>query len=400
MFYGWFVAAAAFLTLMVTVGIPFYGMPFYYDHFIREFGWSRAATTGGIAFATLLVQPIGGLLVHRFRPSRLILTGSVLLCVSIAAFGMGSGSLYLYYLAWCGFIAGYVTAGPIPHQVILSQWFRKRRGLVMGLAYLGLGLGGAISQKFVALPLMNAFGWRTALIVTGAICLAAAPLALFVMRDRPADKGLLPDGEANEPTGVRYESRSFGYMLRQRSFWLLAFGSACSIGAIGSINQHMKLLFQDAGLTASTVADTTFIILVSSLAGRVIMGWLADVVAKKYVMIAAYLFVAVPVPLLFIIDRPGMPELFAAVFGFGLGADYMLIPLMAAHLFGPNSLARAMGIILPADSVAQTCFPYLLGVLYDQQQNYHFGLVIVIALAFSGALAIAMLPGESDECAR
>jgi len=270
----------------------------------------------------------------------------------------------------------------------------------MGLAYLGLGLGGAISQKFVALPLMNAFGWRTALIVTGAICLAAAPLALFVMRDRPADKGLLPDGEASESTGVRQESHSFGYMLRKRSFWLLAFGSACSIGAIGSINQHMKLLFQDAGLAASTVADTTFIILMSSLAGRVIMGWLADVVAKKYVMIAAYLFVAVPVPLLFIIDRPGMPELFAAVFGFGLGADYMLIPLMAAHLFGPNSLARAMGIILPADSVAQTCFPYLLGVLYDQQQNYHLGLVIVIALAFSGALAIAMLPGESDECAR
>lgn len=395
MFYGWWIGAAAFFTLMLTVGIPFYGMPFFYDYFIREFGWSRAAATSGIAFATLLIQPVGGLLIHRFRPSRLIVFGSVMLALSLALFGMGTGSLVVYYVAWCLFMAGYVSAGPIPHQVILSQWFRKRRGFVMGMAYLGLGLGGAISQKFIALPLIDRYGWRTALVMVGALCLFVVPLARFVMRDRPSDKGLWPDGSAAAPQEFHDSPHSFRTLIRQRSFWLLAFGSFCSIGAIGSINQHMKLLFQDAGLNASEVADSTFYILISSLIGRVVMGWLADLVPKKYVMIAAYLLVALPIPLLYVIDRPGAPALFAVIFGFGLGADYMLIPLMAAHLFGPNSLARAMGVILPADSIGQTCFPFLLGLLYDTQGDYQSGLAVITSLALAGAVAIAMLPGSS-----
>ncbi|MEO7651987.1 MAG: MFS transporter, partial [Bryobacteraceae bacterium] len=296
MFYGWFVATAAFFTLLVTVGIPFYGMPFFYDYFIKEFGWSRAATTGGIAIATIIIQPLGGLLVHRFSPRKLILFGAVMLCIALAGFGSGSGSLVLYYLTWCALMTGYVYSGPIPHQVLLTQWFRKKRGLVMGLAYLGLGLGGAISQKFVALPLIHAFGWRTALMAMGAAALIVIPIMLLVVRDRPSDKGLWPDGASGPPPDFLQEPHPFSYLLRQRSFWLLTFGSFCSIGAIGSINQHMKLLFQDAGLSASTVADTTFYILMSSLAGRVIMGWLADLINKKYVMIAAYLFVALPIP--------------------------------------------------------------------------------------------------------
>jgi MFS family permease len=377
------------------VGVPFYGLPFFYDHFIAEFGWSRAQTTSGIAIATVLIQPLGGLMVHRFSPRKLIMAGAASLLVAFAVFGMGTGSLLLYYTAWCIFMAGYVFSGPLPHQVILTQWFRRNRGLAIGLAYLGMGVGGAISQKYVALPLIEHFGWRTALVLIGASTLVLVPVLVWVVRDRPSDKGLYPDGDPTPPPDAAAQSQTFSQLLRQRPFWLLAFGSFCSIGAIGSINQHMKLLFRDAGLAASTVADTTFWILASSLAGRVVMGWLADRLSKKWVMVAAYLFVAAPIPLLFMVARPGAPLLFAIVFGFGLGADFMLIPLMAAQVFGTNSLARAMGVILPADSIAQTCFPFLLGVLRDRSGNYESGLVVLISLALVGAFAISLLPGEA-----
>ena len=112
-------------------------------------------------------------------------------------------------------------------------------------------------------------------------------------------------------------------------------------------------------------------------------------------MLAAYLLLAIPLPLLFVIQRPGVPFLFAISFGFGLGACYMLIPLMAAQLFGPNSLARVMGIVLPTDSIGQTGFPFLLGILRDRSGSYALGLAVVIALAFAGALAVALLPSSA-----
>jgi nitrate/nitrite transporter NarK len=392
MFYGWYVAASIFLTLLVTVGVPFYGMPFFYDHFIQEFGWTRAQTTSGIALATVLIQPLGGLLVHRFSPRKLIAFGAAMLLASLALFSMQTGSLLLYYAAWCVFMVGYLYAGPVPNQVILTHWFRRKRGLVIGLAYLGLGVGGAISQKFVALPLIERFGWRTALVLIGLSMLLLAPVLLWVIRDRPEARGLYADGDKAPAPDSVIPARTFGELIRRPAFWLLAFGSFCSIGAIGSINQHMKLLFQDARLSASAVADTTFWILTASLVGRVVMGWLADRISKKTVMVASYLFVAASIPLLFIVDRPGVAPAFALLFGFGLGADYMMIPLMAAQLFGPNSLARAMGIILPVGSIGQTCCPFLLGVLRDHQRNYNAGLAVVIAVALVGAVSIMFLP--------
>src|SRR5271155_5685340 len=114
-FYGWFVSFAAFVTLLITVGVPFYGMPFFYDYFIKEFGWSRAQTTSGIALATILVQPLGGLMVHRYSARKLIIFGAFLLLLAMCGFAVGTGSLLLYYAAWCVFMGGYVFAGPIPH---------------------------------------------------------------------------------------------------------------------------------------------------------------------------------------------------------------------------------------------------------------------------------------------
>ena len=100
-----------------------------------------------------------------------------------------------------------------------------------------------------------------------------------------------------------------------------------------------------------------------SIAGRLLMGWLADRVPRKYVMLLIYLLVAAAIPLLLIGSAgPGpMMYVFAVVFGLGLGGEYMIIPLMAGELFGVRVLGRVMGIVLTADGVAEATAPFLVG---------------------------------------
>jgi MFS family permease len=390
-YYGWWIAIIAFITLLVTVGIPFYGLPFFYDYFQHDFGWSRAQVTSGIGVATLLALPMGGLIIPRYPPKHLLLAGILLLSISMAGFATMHGSAVLYFLIWIVFMTGYLCAGPIPHQVLISNWFVKKRGTAMALAYLGLGVGGAISQKYVALPLIRSLGWRGALFAIGASLLLLIPLVLSGVRNTPENMNLLPYG-GNE--SGRSPPLGLAPILHAAPFWLLAFGSFASIGSIGSVNQHMKLLFLDAGLQAERAADTTFVMLMSSLVGRAVMGWLADWIPKKYVMVWAYLLIALPLPLLFFVGRSGVALVFGGVFGFGLGADYMLIPLMAADLFGTGSLARVMGILLPADSIAQTVCPLLVGLLFAQSGNYGLAVIFLSVLAAAGAAAICFLPGR------
>src|SRR5262249_32378683 len=211
-----------------------------------------------------------------------------------------------------------------------------------------------------------------------------------------------PDGDSSPPAEAALPSHTFGELLRSGSFWLLLIGSFCAIGAVGAINFHMKFVFLDQGFEKGPVADAAWrtasvLILWSSVAGRLLIGSLADRFSKKVVMTATFLLVAVTIPNLLLV-RPGRDELlyvFAVLFGFGLGADYMLIPLMAADRFGVNSLSRAMAIILPVNTIGQTWLPYLVSVLRESFGSYRFAMGIVLAIAAAGAVSIAVLPRKS-----
>ncbi len=387
-FYGWWVTVAAICTFGIAVGIPYYNMPFFYDYYEKAapqggFGWSRDQITLGFPLAALFTLWVGPLLVHRFSPRKLILIGTGATAAAFIGFSRMSGEITLYYVFWFIYTVGYIFSGPIPHQVIISQWFRKKRGRAMGT-----------------------LGFRGALAVMGGLMFLAWPLALFIIKDRPADKGLHPDNDP-QPLAVPVAApQSMGSMLSKPAFWLLVVGSFCSIGSIGAINQHMKLVFKDHGFVDQAILNSTWrtasiLILWSSIAGRLLVGWMADRFPKKYVMTGTYALVAATIPLLLLV-KPVQTEylyFFAILFGFGMGADYMLIPLMAAEQFGVNTLARAMAIILPTDTIGQTWFPYFVSLLRKYFGDYEHALMSVFAMAVVGAAAIAMLPkyGRQDE---
>ncbi len=383
------VAATGFLSLFSLVGLSFYGLPFFYDFMVTEFGWSRTTVTSGNAFGKIVVGPLFGFLagwiIDRFGPRRLMMAG--ILMGGLALVGLSQVSaLWMFYFFYLFNALGYVCGGPLPNQVLLSRWFDKARGKAMGFAYLGIGIGGAVVPQ-LARWLAGWLGWHAALASLGLLMIAIAlPLVWFV-KDAP-------EGYARQNVEA---APPIGEILKSRAFYLLAIGSMCSIGAVGGTNQHLKLFLSlDQGHSQAQAANVISLVLTSSIIGRLLMGWLADRFPKKYVMILIYAMVSAAIPLLYFASAPGMIYVFAIVFGIAFGGDYMIIPLMAAELFGLKVMGRVMGIILTADGLAEALSPMLVGYLRDQSGNYVNGFASLIVLAVIGAIAIAMLPRKTS----
>jgi MFS family permease len=396
LFFGWWIVVSSVVTFGIAVGIPYYNLPFFYDYFQKTFGWRLDQITFGFPLAALATIWVGPVLIPRYSPRRLILIGTALTAVALCGMGLMLGSVYLYYALYFVYTVGYLFSGPIPHQILVSYWFQKKRGMAMGIVYVGVGLFGAVGARIVR-PLTESYGFHTALIILGLMMFATWPLAGLVMRDKPSEKGLFPDGLLEPTADLKREAQSFSALLKQWPFWLLLIGSIASIGSIGAINFHMKFVFRDAGFADQQILNSVwstaqFWILISSIVGRLSIGYFADVFPKKWVMTATYFIVSATIPLLLMVSPNTGPLVFAIVFGFAMGADYMLIPLMAAEQFGVNSLARAMAIILPANTIGQTWFPQFVSILREHYGSYGTAMAYVFTLSILGAVAIAILP--------
>ncbi len=376
---------AAFFALFCVVGLALWGLPFYYDFMVQQFGWTRAQVTSGNALSKFVIGPLFGFLagwmVDRFGPRRLMISG--VLMAAGAVIGLGSVStLPWFYVFYMLNALGYVCGGPLPSQVAVSQWFVKSRGKAMGLAYLGIGFGGAASP-WISHFLVMRFGWQPALQVTGILIVVLALPFTILMKEAPqVDLSQRPD--------TKIEVRK---AFRTLSMALLTVGSMCSIAAVSGTQQNLKLFLSlDRHYSQSSAAGILSLVLGFSIIGRVLMGWLADRFSKRYVMLAIYLLVAGAIPFLFLGRSAMTIAMAAAIFGIGLGGDYMIIPLMTAEIFGVQILGRLMGVLLAAGGIADALSPWWIGHLRDSSGSYRSGCVMLVGMALLGAVAVIALP--------
>jgi MFS family permease len=379
--------ATAFVVLFCIVGVALWGLPFYYDFMVQQFGWTRAQVTSGNALSKLIVGPIFGFLagwvVDRFGPRRLMMIG--ILMAGVALVGLGSiSSLGMFYFFYFFNALGYVCGGPLPNQVLLTQRFDRSRGKAMGFAYLGIGIGGAI-VPWISHVLVQHFGWQTALQILGlTIVVVSLPLA-WLVKETP--RATTTNGSVSVPSPKP--------AFKQLSFYLLTLGSMCSVAAISGTQQNLKLLLSlDRHFTQRDAASILSMVLAFSIAGRLLMGWLADRFSKKHVMLLTFLLVAAGIPLLFFGTSRAILYVSAAIFGVGLGGDYMIIPLITAEIFGIEILGRLMGVILTAGGIAEAAAPWLMGHLRDATGSYRESCVVLVVVALLGGVAVLGLPGR------
>ena len=410
-FYGWWIVLAAFLNLFFAVGIIFYGFPVFYPALSDSLGFTRAQLTQGFLLGFLIAGlPFGlvaGTVIDRLGARWVILAGVGLIGISLILMGSMT-KLWHYELLCITEVLGYVLAGPIGNQVLVARWFQARRGRAMGYVYLGLGLGGVVSPLLTNFLIRN-FGWRHALESVGSLVMTVLiPVGIFVTRSVPADKGLSVDGATDEHGSAaiaEYGNSSLRPIdvqsaVRTANFWLILAGSTVVIGAIGAVIQHFILFLKDEGYSASMASRFFTALLVASLGGRVLVGYLADRLRKKDVMALFYGILSVSVLLLNFAHYPAVIWAFVAVFGFSMGADYMLIPLVAAECFGTASLGKLLALIIMGYSLGQWGAPWIAGRIFDARNSYELAWnIIAVAGLLGGAAIFAVSPNPDRSSA-
>jgi len=396
-FYGWWIVVTAFLNLFFIVGIIFYGFPLFYPSFVESLGFTRAQITQGFFLGFLIIGlPLGflaGALIDRIGAQFVILSGIGLVAASL--FLMGSMTRFWQYELLCVMeVLGYVLAGPLANQVLIARWFRERRGQAMGYAYLGLGLGGVAAPLLIT-ALTRTIGWRHALESVGALIgIVLVPVGIWVTRSSPEEMGLHSDGVADSESkseksqAAAPSSAVVSQAVHSANFWLILVGSTLVIGAIGAVIQHFILFLTDVGYTPTAASRFSTALLSSSLGGRVLVGYVADRRRKSSIMALFYLLIGASVFLLAWPHSPAVLWTFAIVFGFSMGADYMLIPLVTAECFGTASLGKLLALIIMGYTLGQWGAPWMAGRIFDARHSYDLAWKFMAIAGVVGAAAI------------
>ena len=392
-FYGWWIVLAAFLNLFFAVGLVFYGLPVFYTSLVDSLHFTRSQVAQGLFLGFVIVAPAFGFmgaLIDRIGARRVLRVGILLVALPLILMG-GMTRLWEYYFLCVMEVVGYVLAGPISNQVLVANWFQAKRGRAMGYAYLGLGLGG-VAAPVLAAYLVGGVGWRRAFVIIGVIIgVVLYPVAQWVTRSAPSDMGLIADGvEAHRTPDAA--GQGFSFPLRAAvgtaNFWLILAGSTLTIGAIGTVIQQFVLFLRDVGYTTLQASHVSSGLLMAGLVGRVAVGHLVDRYDKKNVMALFYLLLALAIPLLFVARQPAALWAFALIFGFAMGADYLLIPLVTAECFGLGALGKLLSLIIMADSLGQFFGPVLAGKIFEATRSYDLAWSIMTTAGILGAALI------------
>ena len=400
-FYGWWIVAAFFVTLFLAASIGATHSVFF-KSIVEEFGWSRTAFSTVLSVNAVigaLLAPLWGRLVDRHGPRGVVAAGAAIVGLSMVLLSNMRSMLeaYLLYIL-LAFGAGGKSLVPI--STALSQWFERRRGLAIGITLVGAGVGGVALAPMASL-LDREFSWRTGYLVFGiVIWVVLIPLLLLVLRRRPEDIGLLPDGDdrpiaaadVEEPVEPPPEAGglSLGEALRTSTFWLLALGFMLPMFAGRSIMIHLVPVITDSGVSPQRAAAAYGMTVGLSVVGRFGFGYAADKFSKRRIFALCYLIQAVGICFLIGLETTGPIVLigFIVVFGCSYGGGLSLAPLLVAENFGIGSMGVIFGALGIVAMVGGALGPIFAGGVYDAMQSYHTAFIVFLVAQLIAAIAI------------
>ncbi len=403
-FYGWRIVGYATLASTIQTAVFNAGAQTLVLPLLREFGTTRAAISVAFSLRRLeggLTGPLEGYLIHWFGPRRYMMAGWVLFGLGFIGVGL-SQNIYHFYASFLLVTLGQSVAGFLPIVTVLVNWFDRLRGRAIAIYQLGNSFG-ALLIPVLAWFVINA-GWRPTMITIGVIVIfIGVPLAAM-MKSRPEEMGYLPDGvepekgadedgggvSAEATIGLTNEGSALTVRqaLRSQNFWFLGLAHSASLAAWGALQVHLIPALTDIGMSEQLGATILAVTLIVAGGGRLIGGFLGDIVGRRKILILAYLAQASGVVILAFASNIEHALIFAVVFGLGFGARGTLITVLRGDVFGRENFSRLAGLMDPISSVSVILSPILAGWTYDTSGSYQTAFVLLAVVNALGVLFV------------
>ncbi len=380
-FYGWAIVAVATLALVVSNGLSIGGIPVFSEWIRNDFIASGAISAdraqtivSNFGVLTFLVAgisaPFAGYFIQKFDIKKLMLIGSVILGGGLLIHSQAT-NVETVYAARILFGIALGLVGVLINTVLVSNWFRQKRGIALGIVLTGTSLGGMLIP-LLATPLILKYSWRIAMVgVSLLVWLILIPAIIFLVKSEPADIGAFPDGDDAESAevftdGNRQTGLSWWQAMKTPLFWVFTFCAALIFYPLFVSTQQLILYIRTPkiGVSPETAGLIQASLAFLSIGGKFLFGFLSDKISPTRVMLicCSVMFLATLVLLNF---SAATVFLFVIPFGFGYGGTFVLLQRLVADYFGSRDYPKILGAITVIETIGAAIGGRITGAIAD-----------------------------------
>jgi len=405
LFYGWWIVAVAFLCFFAADAFGMYTFGLFIGPMSREMGWTTVMITGALTLRSVtaaLTGPIVGPLADTKHGARMLMSIGVLVAGGVAIAVSRAHALWQFYLFYGIFGAlAMVGFGGLVTNTIISKWFILKRGRALGISAMGVSISGMVFVPLVH-HLISNYGWRNTLVIVGLLIWAFTfiPVVMLVRR-RPEDMGLRPDGEAPVPVDAgngRLEEAStqayeeeiwtLGEALRTKSLWLLLIATNVTGLSLTGGMIHFVPYLQSNGFSSDIAAGAMTVFALACAVVKVPWGIVAERFNVRYCIIVGYIGCAVALAILLNSTNVSLVFLYAVIYGLALGGNMVLRDLIYANYYGRTFLGTIRGVIMPVGLVSMAGGPLFAAWLKDTTGSYRLAYYIFLLTFIVGAFVM------------
>lgn len=391
-YFGWKILFVSIVGMMFSPGPLIFGsLGVVLTPLQQEYNWDRAELMLSLTiftFASIIAAPFIGKLIDRYGVKKVLLPSIFLMGLSLIAIPFSLFSLKLFYVV--AFIAGFVSTGAqsIAYVRLLSSWFDQRRGLAIGIAASGMGLGYMV-MPIIVQTMIELVTWQSAYYLLAIlVMLISLPLLRFVIRNEPEKTNTNNTEVTDKPTLTGMLASE---AIRTRNFWLMCTAITIMSVFLTGLLPHLVPLLKDRQLTATMAASAAAFMGLATFIGRILVGYLLDRFFAPFVAIVFFALAALGLGIL--IDASSLPVLLFAVFliGLGFGAESDLIGYLVGRYFGLKSFAQIYGYALAGFLFGAGVGPYLLGVSFEYWGSYEHILTLACGMSIVSCVLFALM---------